>query len=319
MTNLITIDCFDKMCDNYLNKNAFSGEILHCPTERIDIFFAQLEQMPDKKFIVVSAGSDYGIHYQQESHPNSDVKKAFYGVDLDGCEKKKGSYAKITLKTANFDSCDPTDKYSIKVDRFTTATFPRIPANVIKWFCANANINEPNVEFLPYGVNSDGHGKDIVESYYKPSLAKHEIPGRIYSNFALNSYNRIFLKNYFKEKWWATHRENANLSIEKFYEELSSHKFAIVPSGNGIDSYRMWECLILGVIPIVEESRWAANCMKAGFNFYMIPSYYGIDDKMIGYLLDNYEKALVWDRKLLTQEYWKQKIENSRQLLKEKV
>ncbi len=35
---------------------------------------------------------------------------------------------------------------------------------------------------------------------------------------------------------------------------MSTHKFAISPEGNGIDCHRTWECLYLGVIPIVKKS-----------------------------------------------------------------
>ena len=37
-------------------------------------------------------------------------------------------------------------------------------------------------------------------------------------------------------------------------KELASYKFAISPEGNGIDCHRTWECLYLGVIPIVKNS-----------------------------------------------------------------
>ena len=37
-------------------------------------------------------------------------------------------------------------------------------------------------------------------------------------------------------------------------EDLSKHKFCISPPGNGVDCHRTWECLYLGVIPIVEKS-----------------------------------------------------------------
>mgnify|MGYP006420188889 CR=1 FL=1 len=40
----------------------------------------------------------------------------------------------------------------------------------------------------------------------------------------------------------------------EFINDLSQHKFCISPRGGGIDCHRHWECLYLGVIPIVEKS-----------------------------------------------------------------
>ena len=36
-----------------------------------------------------------------------------------------------------------------------------------------------------------------------------------------------------------------------YIKDLSSYKFCASPEGNGVDTHRMWECLYLGVIPIV--------------------------------------------------------------------
>ena len=48
---------------------------------------------------------------------------------------------------------------------------------------------------------------------------------------------------------------NSQLNFENYLEDLSHHKFAVSPEGNGIDCHRTWECLYLGVIPIVKESK----------------------------------------------------------------
>ena len=48
--------------------------------------------------------------------------------------------------------------------------------------------------------------------------------------------------------------------------ELSSYKFALSPEGNGIDCHRTWECLYLGVIPIVKKS--------VALSFFLIYQFY---------------------------------------------
>jgi hypothetical protein len=42
-----------------------------------------------------------------------------------------------------------------------------------------------------------------------------------------------------------------------FFEELSRSKFAISPEGNGIDCHRHYEAILLGAVPVVEDSELA--------------------------------------------------------------
>jgi len=42
-------------------------------------------------------------------------------------------------------------------------------------------------------------------------------------------------------------------NVDLFYERISKSKFAICPRGCGIDTYRLWDCIMLGCIPIVEK------------------------------------------------------------------
>ncbi len=47
--------------------------------------------------------------------------------------------------------------------------------------------------------------------------------------------------------------QKSNLSMDEFYEDISKSKFMICPRGCGIDTYRMWDCIVLGCIPIVQK------------------------------------------------------------------
>ena len=44
---------------------------------------------------------------------------------------------------------------------------------------------------------------------------------------------------------------NIKRNKEEYFIELASHKYAICPRGNGLDTHRIWECLYLDVIPIM--------------------------------------------------------------------
>ena len=44
------------------------------------------------------------------------------------------------------------------------------------------------------------------------------------------------------------------VSPEENLKRLASYEFAICPEGNGVDTVRIWECLLLKTVPIVMPS-----------------------------------------------------------------
>jgi hypothetical protein len=46
-------------------------------------------------------------------------------------------------------------------------------------------------------------------------------------------------------------RDLGENTFHNYYETISKSKFMICPRGCGLDTYRMWDCLYLGCIPIV--------------------------------------------------------------------
>ena len=43
------------------------------------------------------------------------------------------------------------------------------------------------------------------------------------------------------------------LEIKKYIEDLKSHQYILCPTGNGLDTYRLWESLIIGSDPVVNS------------------------------------------------------------------
>ena len=123
--------------------------------------------------------------------------------------------------------------------------------NIIKWYGQNANIMHPKLKILPIGIaNSQWrHGNlDIFSNFVKNKKSKNKL---VYLNFKIGT-NKSVRKPIYKllsQKSFVT--VNSNLSYQEYLEELAGHKFCIVPPGNGIDCHRTWECLYLGVIPIL--------------------------------------------------------------------
>ena len=60
---------------------------------------------------------------------------------------------------------------------------------------------------------------------------------------------------------------------EEYLRTLQQYEYALCPAGNGPDCHRFWECLLLGVIPIVEYNpmieylrRWCPMVLLSSFD-----------------------------------------------------
>jgi len=122
-----------------------------------------------------------------------------------------------------------------------------IEKNNLHVFSYSLSMNHNNSTFLPLGVttkfnyfNLKNNCKDIL----------------CYLNFGLPC-----------DRWFGNPRkdilkilENKSFITKKnglddlsYYTDISKSKFSICPRGCGIDTYRMWESIVLGCIPIVEK------------------------------------------------------------------
>jgi hypothetical protein len=83
-----------------------------------------------------------------------------------------------------------------------------------------------------------------------------------------------------------------SLSFEKYLTTLASYKYAICPPGNGVDCHRIWECLYLGVIPILLHSVFSEQLSKS-FNCIVLKSW---DDFDMETLINNYTEPQISDK-----------------------
>lgn len=122
-----------------------------------------------------------------------------------------------------------------------------------KIYSQNADLYHEKVTPLPIGIANTqfAHGQLAVINRVRNGKSKKE--NLIYFNFGIQTN---------KEKREECFQKISKKGIEflpyKNYEDyiqsLSTYKFAICPEGNGIDTYRFWECLTLQVVPICERN-----------------------------------------------------------------
>jgi len=121
---------------------------------------------------------------------------------------------------------------------------------LIKWYGINMKIISDKTSAIPIGLESVHFGRtnfDVIK------IHENNIKDKLlYLNFSLKTHrNRKNIMNNLLKKGF---KQNEKKKWCDYIEDLSKHKFCISPRGNGVDCHRHWECLYLGVIPIIEKS-----------------------------------------------------------------
>ena len=144
-------------------------------------------------------------------------------------------------------------------------------SNVNQVYGWNQRLTDNRVHPLPIGINEKRMG-ETLRSYDKKSPTKLMF---VNFNFKTNPhreplYHKLFLKFggcqsvtfkdyknevYRKDKSLIEGEINQQVTQTEYYDQLTDHKFCVSPPGTGKDCHRTWECLYLGVIPIIQSDK----------------------------------------------------------------
>lgn len=303
---VITIDSYAEICD-YVYKPGCGvpSGLVHVNLEEFPHFCTEIKEFPDRKYVVVSSRSDFGVCYQQE-HPVA--YDAIKWCDMQ--VTPEAGYRDIKVEArCNRDSCHLEDTYSVKCYSFTSYTFNEIPENITHWYMTNCGIwKHPKITHIPFGVPK-GKAEIIAEK----SAENHERNKLLFIQWGLNTRERFdLLKFYIDLSYdkWATIIESPK-DYEKYLEELSEHFFVVCPSGNGIDCYRVAESIYMGAYPIVSFAPIYYNL--PGCNILMTKRFEIINQS---YLYDILSKDLFKGNNLMFNlTYWKDRFYESKSLL----
>ena len=172
---------------------------------------------------------------------------------------------------------------------------------LIKWYGQNMKVISNKTCGLPIGLtNNFWNITNINTIKQNLSNPKEKL---LYLNFTLTSQeNRPKIMDSLNKKGFM---RNETLEWNKYIIDLSKHKFCISPQGNGKDCHRTWECLYLGVIPIVEKSTEMSFFEDLPILF--VDSY---DEISIEFLNEKYKnfKNKSFNLEKLSIKYWRNKI-----------
>ena len=120
------------------------------------------------------------------------------------------------------------------------------------WHAQNVLLSHPKLGCIPIGLANSMWPHGNQEIMLDVITRKNEKINSVFFNFSghTNPSERMYCYDALKDKlvWQPTVR------FQEYLETMSTYKYAICPPGNGIDCHRIWECIYLGVIPILLRS-----------------------------------------------------------------
>ncbi len=127
----------------------------------------------------------------------------------------------------------------------------KIPENVDALFINNMNIDNSRLRYLPMG--RDFRSIDVFKNR-TPCNKKKSL---CYCNFSVSTHPvRQQIPQMIEDKPFILKQHlgdflNYSITREEFFDTLESSKYCICPRGNAFDTFRMWDSLYSGTIPIV--------------------------------------------------------------------
>jgi hypothetical protein len=225
----------------------------------------------------------------------------FLNVDIDFPPPKKPYTYDTNFHKYNMPENYESISYYDKIDKNIIDIIEKNNLFIVTY---SVSINHPNIIFVPLGIYSQFNhfhlktkNKDIL------CYLNMGIPcDRWFGNPRKNIIDSL------KDKSFVTKRNG--LAIDEFYNDISRSKFMICPRGCGIDTYRLWDCIILGCIPIVEKYESHIQWDDLPILFLNdISEYDGFTEEFLNKKYDEFlEKDFNYEK--CKMKYWQNLIEN---------
>jgi len=185
---------------------------------------------------------------------------------------------------------------------------------IIHWFAQNLCIPEnEKISAIPIGIENLRRLKNGRKKWFNKELPikKKLILASfdVYTNYPERHQVSVSLNN------------NINIdflnfdSTEEYFNAAKEYRFILCPSGNGKDTHRIWECLLLGVVPIVKVDEFSSNFFKKGIPILHIDNWSNIN-KYDKAELENLYKDIYSNPRFFeysTSKYWLEKIVDFRE------
>jgi len=189
----------------------------------------------------------------------------------------------------------------------TDREYSYVDNNIIHWFAQNLEINNrEKISIIPIGLENLRRLKFGRKKWFKNVSIK--------TNDILFSFN--LYTNYLKRQpAFEALQNNLDFQIfsnpEEYFENLKRTKFVISPEGNGSDTHRIWEALILNTLPIMIKTSFTKNLQELGVPGIYLNSWEELFNYNKSQLNEIYKEETNKNFSYLMQlKYWEDKIKN---------
>ena len=197
--------------------------------------------------------------------------------------------------------------------------------NLLCWYAQNCVSPNNKVKQIPIGLDyiSQFHSShsfrlDIYNNSYLPKKYEKKIiqilkrsenfnsrKNLIFCNYHFSLHGRDRLECFKKVDKKLCHFLDKKIPHIENFKQQSKYKFVLAPSGEGLDTHRVWEALLFGNIPIVKSS--PLNKIYKNLPVLIVKSWDDINNKKLKNYSKKYNnKSYVFEKLLL--DYWKIKI-----------
>jgi len=124
--------------------------------------------------------------------------------------------------------------------------------NLMHWYATNAGLQHDKLTAIPAGVeyNLSQAQRKIIEDAMHSDIPKDK---NIFCGyFSVHHWVEERLRCMYAMKRNGLEMDN-RVSYMQYLLELKRHRFCLCPIGNGIDTFRLWEALYMGCIPVITK------------------------------------------------------------------
>ena len=190
-----------------------------------------------------------------------------------------------------------------------------IDDKILYWFAQNLNVqNGSNYSIIPIGLENlryqtNGVLKDFDIELPETKKNKISVSFNVSTNIDVRSKLKKIIEN-------NTNVESIDEDNHKDYIlNLRNFMFNLCPIGNGFDTHRIWESLLVKTIPIMVDSEFSKNLVSLNFPILVLDSWEHLnklssDDLKSIYINESEKKQF---DEVIKLKYWK-KIINSKKI-----
>ena len=179
--------------------------------------------------------------------------------------------------------------------------FNKKPICINQWFAVNVSYDHKDLHHIPLGISESFRKRHLNINYLNEMTKPFKQTKResLYVNFNQNTNRKVrngILKILKKKNFTTT--GSYGLEVSDYIKDIKHNQYVLCPTGNGFDTYRLWETLIIGSSPVV-------NSTKNYLEFRNLPIYYFNNSKELNlkYLKSKNDTIQELENKNITRNY----------------